>query len=86
MKEPMSGVLPKEPRQQVRGGGGECRVIEHCRAWIDPCLQLQFGETEGYRFLDLPGQVEVVTRDMREERVDEMQTSQIVGRNGWHWV
>lgn len=84
MEKSMTGILTEEPRQEVGGGGCESCIVEHCGAGVGLCLHLEFGEAEGDRILDLPGQVKVVSCDMRKERVDKMQTTQIVGRSGSH--
>ena len=45
-------------------------------------MGLKFSEAERDRFLDLLGKVKVVARHLREERVDEMEASEVVGRRG----
>jgi hypothetical protein len=84
MEETVGGPVREKLREEAGGGGIERGVVARGIFGVLPRLRLEFGETEGDGRLDLLREVQIVAGDLREERVDEMQATQIVAVGRGH--
>lgn len=74
VEEPPVRAFLEEPRKQVGGGCIEFGVVLRGRRRLGG----EFGQAESDGAADLLGQIEVVAREVREQRVDEVQPAEIV--------
>ena len=82
MKKSVTRKMGKLAGEKFRCGCGERSVELSGELGMFFALCLKFSEAERDRFFDLLGEVEVVARHLREERVDEMEPSQVVRGGG----
>lgn len=78
--------LAKQSGEKCSRSGIECGVKFRGELGVRFALGLQFGEAKRNCLFDLFGEIEVVARNPREERIDEMQAPQIIGRCDGHDV
>ena len=78
----MEKAVPRKVREllgeKFRGGSIKCRII-FCREFgMFDRLGLQIRETERDRFRDLLREIEIASGHLCEERVDEMESTEVV--------
>ena len=82
--EAVAGLSGEETFEETRGGGVEGDVVFGGELGVFAGLVFELGEAERDGFFDLLRQVEVVAGDVREERVDEVQATEVVAGGGGH--
>lgn len=84
MVKAVSRALAEKPSEQIGRGGGEGGIITFCRVGLRFRFGREFSETESNAILDLLGEVEVVTRNVGEQSVDEMKSTQVISGERGH--
>ena len=82
MKKSVTRKVGKLAGEEFRCGSIERSVEFRGELGVFFTLRQKFSEAERDRFLDLLREIKVVARHLREERVDEMEPSQVVRGGG----